>query len=82
MTDDAFDGLIAAAFFGPILLVATIALLIWLWFKVGHALDRRYLNRMRDGRCWKCNYKLCGIISDRCPECGMPITRPYRSPSQ
>ena len=63
----------------PILLMVAVVFLIWLWFVIGRARDRRYLNRVWDGRCWKCNYKLCGITSDRCPECGMPITRPSRA---
>jgi hypothetical protein len=66
-------------FIAPVLLPLLFGLLVWLWFVIGRARDVRYQNRMSDGRCWKCNYELCGITSDRCPECGMVIARPWHS---
>ena len=81
MNEDADLWLFVGFVWSPILFGVLVLLSVGLWFIVGRALDRRYLNRVRDGRCWKCNYELCGISSDRCPECGMPITRPCRSSS-
>lgn len=26
--------------------------------------------------CWACHYTLTGLTTDRCPECGTPVTRP------
>jgi hypothetical protein len=66
-------------FIAPVVLILLLGLLIWVWFVIGRARDLRYQNRVSDGRCWKCNYELCGITSDRCPECGMLITRRWRS---
>jgi hypothetical protein len=68
-------------FFSPcgwVILLAILATAVWLWFAIGGWRDRRYMERIEHGRCWKCNYNVCGIESDRCPECGMPITRPWR----
>jgi hypothetical protein len=81
MDEDADLWLLFGAVWGPILFGMLVLLLVGLWFVIGRVRDRRYLNRVRDSRCWKCNYELRGIASDRCPECGMPITRPWRSPA-
>jgi len=39
--------------------------------------DRRLIRRADAGLCERCGYDLRGAAHDLCPECGMPVWRPY-----
>ncbi len=44
--------------------------------------DQEVLRRLRPRLCRQCGYDLTGNLSGRCPECGMPVSRPDSAPAR